>query len=181
MSKCFMLVAFVIGASGVVHADAKSDAQAKVDAAKTAVCEKSKVFLGSQAAKGRCTAESESAQKISCSASTAKQVFDLQSQCLKSPAKSGSTKADNTAPVGGSKCRALDVGDGKLIAEAEDKSAIKCTSLLMTALRKHWCTAANKGKKFDYLSEFDHVIGTGKFAQKMKGKKSTLTCFTVAK
>jgi hypothetical protein len=184
MSKRFVMVAFLIGAaSGVAAADAKSDGQAKVDAAKTEVCEKSKKFIGTQAAKGRCATESASAQKITCSPSTAKEVFDLMNRCIKSPVRSDSpVKADNSAPAtGGNRCRALDVGDNKLIAEVEDRSSIKCTGRLMTALKKQWCTAANKGKKFEYISDFDHVIGTGRFAQKVKQRKSSLTCHTVAK
>jgi len=89
--------------------------------------------------------------------------------------------ATGIAAADGNRCRALDVGDQKLILEVEDRSVIKCSSTLMTALRKHWCSAANKGKKFDYISDFDHVIGKGRLAQKMKQRKSTLTCFTVAK
>jgi len=181
MSKRFMLVALMIGASGVAYADAKSDAQAKVDAAKTEVCEKSKVFLGSQAAKGRCTAESASAQQISCSASTAKQVFDLQTRCLQAPSKAAPADKSGPAPAGGNRCRGIDVSDGRMILEVEDRSSVKCSSLLMTALRKHWCTAANKGKKFEYTAEFDHVLGKGRFAQRMKSRKTSLTCFTVAK
>jgi len=80
----------------------------------------------------------------------------------------------------GTKCRALDDG-GKTIAEADDKLSTKCTRLLLDALKKQWCTADNKGKKFDYTSEFDHVIGQGKLAKKMPAKKQSLTCHTVAK
>jgi hypothetical protein len=47
-------------------------------------------------------------------------VFDLQTRC------------DTAAPVGGTRCRALDVGDNKLIVEVQDRSAIKCTTLLLT-------------------------------------------------
>ncbi|HEY5934497.1 MAG TPA: hypothetical protein VIU61_07680, partial [Kofleriaceae bacterium] len=127
MSKRFMLVALMIGASGVAYADAKSDAQAKVDAARTEVCEKSKVFLGTQAAKGRCTTESESAQRISCSASTAKQVFDLQTKCLQAPSKAAPADKSGPSLAGGNACRGLDVGDGRLILEVVDRSSVKCS------------------------------------------------------
>ena len=53
--------------------------------------------------------------------------------------------------------------------------------MLTEALQKKWCTAEAKGKKFDYLTDYDHTVGTGKFAKKIAGKKQTWTCRTVAK
>lgn len=60
-----------------------------------------------------------------------------------------------------------------MFAEVEAKLQTKCTRLLTEALQKKWCTAENKGKKFDYATDYDHTIGTGKFAKKIAGKKQT--------
>jgi hypothetical protein len=167
--------------SGTALADQKSDAQAKVDAAKTDTCEKVKKFILEQEAKGKCKAEAEEAKKITCSAATSKQMNDLNTKCLQ--AKPADKPADKAAePAAVPKCRALDVADNKVvIAEVEDKLTTKCTRLLTDALQKKWCTAENKGKKFDYMTDYDHMIGTGKFAKKVAGKKQTWTCRTVAK
>jgi hypothetical protein len=177
MHKLITLLLVVLPAT--VLADAKSDGQAKADAAKTEVCEKAKKFLDGRKAKGKCSAEADEAGKISCSAQTWKQVVDLQTKCA--TGKSASTdkadpKADEApAPAGGTKCRALD-GSGKSVGEADDKLSTKCTRLLGDAVKKTLCTADAKGKKFEYTQEFDHVIGKGKFAKKLPSRKTTLTC-----
>lgn len=76
------------------------------------------------------------------------------------------------------KCRALDVKDKSTIVEAENKSSTKCATLLTKELQKKWCTADNKGKKFDYMTDYDQTVG--KKATKVKGKKASLTCKVVA-
>lgn len=191
MRKLLSCIALAMLFVGPAYADQKSDAQAKVDAAKVDVCEKGKKFLADQEAKGRCKAESDEAKKITCTAATSKQVNDLLTKCTS--AKPADAKADPKADAKADpkaepaatdvpKCRALDVADPKtVIVEAEDKLTTKCTRLLIEALQKKWCTAENKGKKFDYMTDFDHMIGTGKFAKKVAGKKQSLTCHTVAK
>jgi len=182
MSKRIVLVASVFGLlcfAGNAFGDAKSDAQAKVDAAKTEVCEKSKKFLAEQETKGKCKAENDEAKKLTCSASTSKQVTDLQTRCITAKP----VKEDKPEPVaGGTKCRALDPKDEKIVfAEAEDKLSTKCVRLLTAELQKKWCSAENKGKKFEYVTNYDHTIGTGKFAKQIKGKASTHTCRVVNK
>jgi hypothetical protein len=169
--------------TGTAIADDKAAAQAKVDAVKTETCEKVKKFIADQDAKGKCKAENEEAKKITCSAQTFTKMNELNTKCLQ--AKPATDKpADKAAatPATTPKCRALDVADNKIvIAEAEDKLSTKCVRLLTDALQKKWCTAENKGKKFDYMTDYDHTIGTGKFAKKIAGKKQTWTCRTVAK
>ncbi|HEY5933684.1 MAG TPA: hypothetical protein VIU61_03590 [Kofleriaceae bacterium] len=175
MHKLIALLVLIVPAT--VLADAKSDGQAKADAAKTEVCEKAKKFLDGRKAKGKCSAEADEAGKITCSAQTWKQVVDLQTKCAtgKSASTDKSEKADEApAPAGGTKCRALD--GGKTVAEADDKLSTKCTRLLGDAVKKAMCTASAKGKKIEYTQEYDHVIGTGKFARKLPSRKTTLTC-----
>jgi hypothetical protein len=88
--------------------------------------------------------------------------------------------ADAPAPV--PHCRALDPIDStKVIEEAEDKLATKCSTLLLEKLEKKWCTPENKGKRFDYTLSFDHMVGKGATAKKMADSKRTWTCRTVAK
>jgi hypothetical protein len=182
MGKSVLLA--IIVWSGVAFADAKSDGQAKVDAVKTETCEKVKKFIADQDAKGKCKAENEEAKKITCSAQTFSKMNELNTKCLqaKPATDKPADKPADAAPAATPKCRALDVADNKtVIAEAEDKLSTKCVRMLTEALQKKWCTAENKGKKFDYMTDYDHMIGTGKFAKKMTGKKQTWTCRTVAK
>jgi hypothetical protein len=179
-----LVLATVLLMSGTAMADQKSDAQAKVDAVKTETCEKLKKFLADQDAKGKCKAESEEAKKITCSAQTFSKMNELNTKCLqaKPTTDKPADKPADAAPAATPKCRALDAADSKtVIAEAEDKLSTKCVRLLTDALQKKWCTAENKGKKFDYVTDYDHTIGTGKFAKKLAGKKQTWTCRTVAK
>ncbi|HEY5923013.1 MAG TPA: hypothetical protein VIV11_15140 [Kofleriaceae bacterium] len=180
MRKSVLSTLCVLLLSSVALADQKSDAQAKVDATKTETCEKVKKFIADQHAKGKCKTEHEEAQKITCSAQTFTKMNELNTKCVQ--AKPTADKPADKPAEGTPKCRALEVADSKtVIAEAEDKLSTKCVRLLTDALQKKWCTAENKGKKFDYLTDYDHTIGTGKFAKKIQGKKQTWTCRTVAK
>jgi hypothetical protein len=163
--------------SASAFADSKSDAQAKVDAAKTEVCVKAQKFLAEQDGKGKCKPENDEAKKVTCSASTSKSVTDLQTKCITAkPA----AKDDKAAPAGLPKCRALDPKDNKVVfEEAEGKVSTACIKALIEKLQTHWCTdAANKGKSFDYMAEFDHMIG-GKKSNPTT--KKSLKCFTVKK
>ena len=178
-----LVVAVVLLWSGFALADQKSDAQAKVDQVKTDTCEKVKKFIGDQDARGKCKAENEEAKKITCSAQTFSKMNELNTKCLQAKPATADKPADKPAEsTAMPKCRALDVTDNKtVIVEAEDKLATKCVRLLTDALQKKWCTADNKGKKFDYVTDYDHTVGSGKFAKKLAGKKQTWTCRTVAK
>jgi hypothetical protein len=151
-------------------ADSKSDAQAKVDAAKTETCEKAKKFLADQETKGKCKAESADAKKITCSAATAKSVTDLQTRCITAKPAAADPKPE---PAAIPHCRAVDPKDAKhVFEEAEDPAATKCTSLLLPKLQTHFCSdAANKGKSFDYVADFDHVVGGKKLATAKKQLK----------
>lgn len=160
----------LIGLAGRAFADGKSDAQAKVDAAKVETCEKAKKFLADQEAKGKCKTESADAKKIACTAATSKSVTDLQTKCITAKPEPKAAPAEApTVPH----CRALDPKDGKSVfEEAEDKLATRCTSLLLDKLQTHWCSdAKNKGKSFDYLADFDHTVGTKKLETKKKSYK----------
>jgi hypothetical protein len=178
------LVAVMLS-TGLAFADKHSEAQAKVDAAKVEVCEKAKKFLSGQNDKGKCKAEHEEAAKVTCTAASSKQVTDLQTKCItakpaKDEKKPDATKPDDKAApaAGGTKCRALDPKDAKnIMAEADDKSSVKCASALMDALRKKLCTAENKGKKFEYTVNHDHTIAK----KPLKDRNTSLTCHTVAK
>ena len=168
--------------AGVAVGDKHSEAQAKLDAAKVDVCEKAKKFLSGQNDKGKCKAEHDEAVKVTCTAANSKQVTDLQTKCVTT--KPADKKPDAKAPddkataTGGTKCRALDLKDTKTVmAEADDKSSVKCSGALMDTLRKKLCTADNKGKKFEYVVNHDHMIGK----TKMKDRNTALTCHTVAK
>jgi len=176
--KLIVIATLLLGATA--SADEK---QAKVDAAKTETCEKGKKFLADQKAKGRCAAEADEAAKITCSAATFKQVNDLLSKCTSAkPAGSGSSADKPAEPPATPKCRALDPADSKIVIdEAEDKLATKCSTLLVDKLKKRWCTAENKGKKFDYTLDFDHMVGKGATAKKMAPSKRTWTCRSVVK
>jgi hypothetical protein len=181
MSKAGLVFVGLLALYGIAGADDKAAAQAKVDAVKTETCEKVKKFIADQDAKGKCKAENEEAKKITCSAQTFSKMNELNTKCLQAKPAAADKPADK-APAASSKCRALDVNDNKIvIVEVEDKLSTKCTRLMIDALQKKWCTAENKGKKFDYLTDYDHTIGTGKFAKKIAGKKQTWTCRTVAK
>jgi len=141
----------------------------KTDAAKTQACEKSKKFLADQKVKGKCTAEADEAAKVTCSPATHKQVSDLLSKCT-----SAKPAAAPVASV--PKCRALD--DAKaIIDEAEDKLPAKCSTALLEKLKKKWCVAENKGKKFDYTLDFDHIAA----GKKMEPSKRTWTCRSIVK
>jgi len=192
MSKRFVMAAMFLGSvtvGSVGFADeakkplTKEEAQAKVDAAKTDVCEKGKKFLAEQKAKGRCAAESDEAAKVTCSAATSKSVTDLMTKCTSGkPADAKDKPADASKPNPDAavipKCHAVEKDDAtKLIAEAEDKSIVKCTSALMAKVKEAKCSdVANKGKKINYTTQFDHMIGKGPTAKKMKDGNSGVTC-----
>jgi hypothetical protein len=80
--------------------------------------------------------------------------------------------APDTAAV--PKCRAVDKADAtKVLAEAEDKLTTKCARLLQDKLKAGACTdPANKGKKLELVTQFDHMIGK----TKMKDGKISMTC-----
>ena len=85
-------------------------------------------------------------------------------------------------PAGVPKCRALDVADPKVVfEEAEDKLSTTCLKKLQAKLQQKWCSAENKGKKFDYMTDYDHTIGAGQYLKKVKGAKATYTCRVVNK
>lgn len=158
MTRMHRLVLTLVLLGGSAAADDKST----IDA-----CEKGKKTILDQEARGRCKAEAAEVKKITCSPATAQQVTDLVSKC------------DASGPP---KCRALDVADAKLvIAEAEDKLSTQCLKLLIEKLQQKWCTTENKGKKFEYVTEYDHVLGAGKFAKPVKGSKQTHTCRVASK
>jgi hypothetical protein len=186
MKKTIVIVSLLFAAIAAAQPtdQQKKDGQAKVDAAKTETCEKGKKFLAEQKAKGKCAAEADEAAKVTCSPTTFKTVNDLMTKCTTAkPAGTGSGAADKPAePAGVPKCRALDPADAKIIIdEAEDKLTTKCSTLLLEKLKKKWCTAENKGKKFDYTLSFDHMSGKGATAKKMPDSKRTWTCRSVVK
>ncbi len=162
---------------GSAAADDKEVAQKKVDTAKTETCEKTKKFLADQAVKGRCKDESAAAQKITCSASTFKDITDLNTKCAKAPAaKDDKAKPteDKPADAGAPKCRAL--VDGKSIAEVEDTSGVTCAGKLMDAVRAAKCTTADmKGKKVAYTINQDHKVGK----TPIKDRATSLTCLKI--
>jgi hypothetical protein len=186
MKNIIVIAALFVAATASADDKQTKDGQAKVDAAKTETCVKGQKFLAEQKAKGKCAAESDEAAKVTCSASTFKQVNDLMTKCTTAkpadkPADKPAIREGEPAP-GAPHCRALDPNDTKVVFdEAEDKLATKCSTLLLDKLKKKWCTAENKGKKFDYVMSFDHMVGKGASAKKMADSKRTWTCRTVAK
>jgi hypothetical protein len=154
----------VVGALLLAGAAAADD---KVDAAKTQTCEKTKKFLADQKAKGKCAPEADEAAKLTCSAQTYKPMNELLQKC---------TSAKPVAAATTPKCRALDA-ESKVIDEAENKLATKCSTALLEKLKKKWCVAENKGKSFPYTLDFDHMNG----AKKMEPTKRTWTCRSVVK
>jgi hypothetical protein len=161
--------------SSLAFADDKADAQKKVDQAKTDTCEKSKKFLAEQDSKGKCKAEYAEASKVTCSAATFKQVSDLQTKCLTAKPAAKPDEKQPPAPEGGTECRALDADGKTVIAKADDKSSVKCGTLLMDGVRTAKCTTADmKGKKIEYTVSSDHLIGK----TKVKDRKTSLTCTT---
>jgi len=158
MTAMYRLVAISLLVSSVAAAD---------DKATTDACEKGKKTILEQEAKGRCKAEAAEAKKITCSPQTAQQVTDLVAKC---------------AVSGPPKCRALDAADGKtVLAEAADSLSTQCAKLLVDKLQQSWCTADNKGKKLDYVTDYDHVLGAGKWAKPVKGTKQSFSCRTPSK
>jgi hypothetical protein len=161
-------------------APTKEEGQAKVYAAKTEVCEKGKKFLNDQKAKGKCAAEADEAGKVTCSAATSKQVTDLMTKCTAAkPAdaktdKPADSKPNPDAAAAVPKCRAVDKADAtKVLAEAEDKLTTKCVRLLQDKIKAGACAEeANKGKKLELVTQFDHMIGK----TKMKDGKISMTC-----
>jgi hypothetical protein len=89
-------------------------------------------------------------------------------------------KKDDTAATV-PKCRAVDPKDEKnVFEEAEDKSSVTCTKLLLEKLQTHWCMdAANKGKSFDYMLVPEHTMGTGKFKKQIAASKKTYKCIKI--
>ena len=155
----------------------------KTDAAKTQACEKSKKFLADQKAKGKCTAEADEAAKVTCSAATSRQVTDLMTKCTSAkpadkPAAGSGAAGAPAEPPGVPKCRALDPADAKIVIdEAEHKLPAKCSTALLEKLKKKWCVAENKGKRFDYTLDFDHLAA----GKKMEPSKRTWTCRSIVK
>ena len=86
--------------------------------------------------------------------------------------------ADPAPPPAVPKCHAVEKDDAtKVIAEAEDKSVSKCTSLLMAKVKEAKCAdAASKGKKIAYTTQYDHMVGKGDAAKKMKDSNTSVTC-----
>jgi hypothetical protein len=161
--------------AGTAAADDKEVAQKKVDSAKTDTCEKTKKFLADQSAKGRCKDESAAAQKITCSASTFKDITDLNTKCAKAPPAAKDKPEDKPADAAGTpKCRAM--VDGKSIAEIEDASSVKCAGKLQDAVRAAKCTTADmKGKKVEYTVNQDHKVGKNP----IKDRATSLTCIKI--
>ncbi len=156
--------------AGTAVADDKEVAQKKVDTAKTETCEKTKKFMADQSAKGRCNDESAAAQKITCSAATFKDITDLNTKCAKAPPATDKATPTEATP----KCRAL-VG-GKLIAEVEEASSVKCAGKLQDAVRATTCTTADmKGKKVQYTVNQDHKVGK----TTIKDRATSLTCVKI--
>jgi hypothetical protein len=173
---CFVGVA---SAEEKKPAPTKEDAQAKADAAKVEVCEKGKKFLSDQKAKGKCAAESDEAAKITCAKDTWTKVNDLMTKCtaVKPAADKGAGSGAATAPAEPAavpKCRAVDKADTtKVLGEAEDKLSTKCTRLLTDKVKETACAdAANAGKKIEWVTQFDHMIGKNK----LKDGKGSFTC-----
>lgn len=167
MSHRILAASVLLGSFGVVAAD---PGQAKVDAGKTEVCEKGKKFLGEQKAQGKCAAEADEAAKITCSPATSKQVADLMTRCTSAPP----AKTEKAAAPAAPKCRAVDPADAsKVLAEAEDTLTTKCERLLEAKVRAGACTeAANRGKRLELVTQFDHTVGK----TKMKDGKIVVTC-----
>src|SRR5512139_3828321 len=114
MNRLLVVATLLVSAAAVAD-----DKTAKIEAVKTETCEKGKKFLADQKAKGKCAAEADEAQKITCSAATFKQMNDLLTRCT------SAKPADQPAAV--PRCRALD--DGKtVIEEAEGKLATTCAT-----------------------------------------------------
>lgn len=180
MTKQFVIATVLgLGFTTNAAADDKADAQKKVDAAKTETCEKTKKFLADQAAKGRCKDESAAAQKVTCSASTFKEMTDLNTKCVKAPAAKDSkgtkdakdAKTDEAKPAGAPKCHAM--VDGKAIAEVEEASSVSCSVKLMDAVRAVKCTTPDmKGKKVEYTIHHDHKVAN----KPLKDRATSLTC-----
>jgi len=162
MTRMHRLVLALVLLGGTAAADDKATDKATIDA-----CEKGKKAVVDQEARGRCKAEAAEVKKITCTPATAQQVTDLVAKCNAS---------------GPPKCRALDAADANVvIAEAADKLSTQCLKLLVEKVHQTWCTADNKGKKLDYVTEYDHVLGAGKYAKPVKGSKQSLTCRTASK
>lgn len=183
MAKASVVCLSVFALGGVAFAEepkkapTKEEGQAKVDAAKTEVCEKGKKFLNDQKAKGRCAAEADEAGKVTCSAATSKQVTDLMTKCAAAKADPKEKAAEDKAAAATAappKCRAVETADAtKGLGEAEDKLTTKCSRLVMEKVKAAKCAdAANKGKKIEYTVQFDHMIGK----TKMKDVKQSFTC-----
>jgi hypothetical protein len=162
--------------AGTALADDKADAQKKVDAAKTETCEKVKKFLGQQEAKGRCKDESAAAKKITCSASTFKDMTDLNTRCMKTPPATKDAKPAPDAKPGGTKCRGMI--DGKAVVEVDEVSSVKCGTKVMERMRLEKCVTDDmKGKKVEYVVSYDHMIAK----KPVKDRATSLTCFKIVK
>jgi hypothetical protein len=85
MGHIKVAVLLTLGLAGGAFADNKSNTQKKVDAAKIEACENVKKTLSAEDAKGRCRDEHVAAKKLTCSASTFKEVNDLNARCLRAP------------------------------------------------------------------------------------------------
>lgn len=72
------------------------------------------------------------------------------------------------------KCRAVDAADpSKVIAEAADALTTKCVRQLEEKVRAGACSeAANRGKRLELVTQFDHMVGKAK----MKDGKITVSC-----
>lgn len=90
------------------------------------------------------------------------------------PALADGPDAPPPTPAATPKCRAVDAADpSKVIAEAEDKLTTKCVRLLEAKVRAGACTdGANRGKRLDLVTQFDHMVGK----TKMKDGKITVAC-----
>ncbi|MFN0253862.1 MAG: hypothetical protein ACKV2T_43760 [Kofleriaceae bacterium] len=158
-------------------APTKEEAQAKADAAKVEVCEKGKKFLADRKAKGSCGAESDEAAKITCAKDTWTKVNALMTKCAAGKPADKGAGSGAAAPADAAatpKCRAVDKADAtKVLGEAEDKLSTRCARFLTNKMKETACAdAANTGKRVEWVTQFDHMIGKNK----LKDGKGSFTC-----
>ncbi len=186
-----LTVLFAALAAAVAFADAKEDAQKKVDEAMAQSCQMAKDNIAKQAE--ACADENTKMQAVDCKDKASRKTQDflkLNVECAnkvkagakgkaeemkkEAAARGDEKKAEEGKPAGEEKkkketsCKAVD-GTGATLAEATvEGTIVKCSGELNKKVRET-CTEADAGQKKQY-----EVIGT--FLGKETKSKGTVTC-----
>lgn len=140
-----LLIALVLAFTATAaHADEAEEkrkkAQEELDAAKVKACEGTRKYLNAQKA---CAEDAAAANKITCSATTNKDMQALMAKCTERL----QGKAPKAADPAKEACKALGE-DGSVMFEASDPSLVACKDKLKAEISKAQCKEGVKKVKY---------------------------------